>query len=95
MEEGKVFYSDGRVENLLISAEDKEFKPGIYKQNRMFVDACLGNGKVSYPAATLKDMDVFPGPPLDVVTQSVRIPQVSTPTLLFLQQIYFGVFLWR
>ncbi len=55
MEEGKVFYSDGRVEELVVSDKDKEFKPGIYKQNRMFVDACLGKGKVSYPAATLKD----------------------------------------
>ena len=55
MESGKVFYSDGRVEELSISDEDIKFKPGIYKQNRMFVDACLGKGIVEYPAATLKE----------------------------------------
>ncbi len=55
MEEGKVTFSDGKVQELTISDEDKKFKPGVYKQNRMFVDACLGNGEVSYPAATLED----------------------------------------
>ena len=55
MEEGKVTFADGEVQELTISDEDKKFKPGVYKQNRMFVDACLNNGKVSYPAATLED----------------------------------------
>lgn len=55
MEEGKITFSDGTVEELAISNEDYNFKPGVYKQNRMFVDACLGKGQVSYPAATLED----------------------------------------
>ena len=55
MEEGKVTFSDGKVQELTISDEDKKFKPGVYRQNRMFIDACLGKGKISYPAATLED----------------------------------------
>ena len=55
VEEGTVTYSDGRVEELRIEDKDIDFKPGVYNQNRMFVDACLGKGEVEYPAATLKD----------------------------------------
>ena len=55
VEEGTVTFSDGRVEELRIEDKDVDFKPGVYNQNRMFVDACLGKGKVEYPAATLKD----------------------------------------
>ena len=35
-------------------------------------------------------MEVFPGPPFDVVTQSDRISEVSASTFLFLQQFFFG-----
>mgnify|MGYP003136695749 CR=1 FL=1 len=55
MEEGTVTFSDGTIEELRVEDKDVDFKPGIYNQNRMFVDACLDKGKVSYPAATLKD----------------------------------------
>lgn len=55
VESGKIFWGNGDVEDLIIDKEDIDFKPGIYNQNRMFVDACLGKQPVSYPAATLKD----------------------------------------
>lgn len=55
VESGKLFWANGDVEDLKIDKEDIDYKPGVYNQNRMFVDACLGKKPISYPAATLKD----------------------------------------
>lgn len=55
IESGKIYYSNGDVEDLPISQEDKDFKPGVYAQNRMFLNAVKGVGTIDYPACDLRD----------------------------------------
>ncbi|OGX38714.1 MAG: hypothetical protein A3D87_03525 [Omnitrophica WOR_2 bacterium RIFCSPHIGHO2_02_FULL_50_17] len=55
MEEGRVTFSDGTQQALPISQEDRDFKPGLFAQNRMFIDACLDKKKIGFPGATLRE----------------------------------------
>ena len=54
MEQAKIITASGTT-NMDIPKHDIDYKPGLFKQNRMFVDACLNKGKVQYPGATLLD----------------------------------------
>jgi len=55
MEKGTIYYSDGSEEALPIDQKDKDFKPGVYAQDRVFIDACKNKDKVSHPAADLEN----------------------------------------
>ena len=53
---GKIFFSNGFEKKLKISKNDKFFKPGLYKQNRMFINACMKKTKIKYPAIRSEEM---------------------------------------
>ena len=55
LERGRVIYADGTEKDLPIDKKDVAFKPGLYAQDRMFIDACLKKGKIGHPAATLRE----------------------------------------
>lgn len=55
MEKGRIIFADGKQQELPIDPLDIQFKPGLYAQNRMFLDACKGVCRVGYPAATLHE----------------------------------------
>ena len=55
LEEGVVYLQDGREFPLPVAPVDREYKPGLYQQDRYFVEACKGTHPIGYPAATLED----------------------------------------
>ena len=45
LETGKIFFSDGKEDELPIDNIDKKFKPGIYKINRLFINSLKSANK--------------------------------------------------
>lgn len=55
MERGSIVFSDGKVEELPISEIDKTYKPGVYAQNRAFIDAARAGTAAAWPAVSLDE----------------------------------------
>jgi predicted dehydrogenase len=55
LERGVLMESDRSERQLPVDAVDIEFKPGLYAQNRFFLDCVREGRKVSYPAADVAD----------------------------------------
>ena len=54
IEEGKIIFPDGTEKPLQIELIDKEYKPGVYAQDRSFIDAVCKGKKVPEPSLTLE-----------------------------------------
>jgi len=56
IEKTVIKFNDGEEIEIKKTLIDEKFKPGLYLQNKMFIEACLNkNKKISYPAATIDD----------------------------------------
>lgn len=55
MERGSILIAGGQPEELPIAAIDTQCKPGLYAQNRAFIDAARGETSPPWPAVTIAD----------------------------------------
>jgi predicted dehydrogenase len=55
LEEGKVTRRDGKESELAKDEMDSKFKPGLYRQDRYFVDHVRTHMRIARPAADLED----------------------------------------
>ncbi|MFA6317105.1 MAG: Gfo/Idh/MocA family oxidoreductase [Elusimicrobiota bacterium] len=55
LEEGRIVYADKTSTTLPIDPRDADFKPGLYAQDRHFLDACASKTQPGYPAANLRE----------------------------------------
>ena len=54
LEKGIIINKKGKISNLPISRVDKAFKPGLYNQNRKFIDLIKNKKKNIYPGISLE-----------------------------------------